>query len=409
MNDPIFCALAFGSVNITASNRYIPCCNTIHDSVNPVPMSAMGVGQSPATRLNISSVVEVRKSLAEGVWHKSCGLCQNAEKVGAQSMRIIWNDALQQYTIPVTAEADPKDIRFMSLAFGTKCNSKCMTCSPSSSDFWYDEYMHIWRDDAKEKVKARKVIPIIVTNDNTIEILETFPNVEHITLLGGEPTIVEEHNTLLQTLIASGKSKNISLTYVTNLTGISDELIEQWQSFKHISIMVSIDGIGLSDEYIRYPFKWSKVETNLRKVLELHRSKQASVGLSCTASMFNCLDIADLLLYWYELCEEYDNLSNGLYINKVTTPAYTGCNIMSDEHRQEAIERLKEVKAIFDADSNLNLSYTNSASLLIDWLDKPRASNELIENAKHFILESDKFRNRHIKNYIPKVWEDLFT
>jgi len=249
------------------------------------------------------------------------------------------------------------------------------------------------------------ILSITAHDDESIDILRSFPNVEHITLLGGEPTILSEHDALISYLITSGRSNNISLSYVTNLTGISDNLIDSWKKFKHVSIMASIDGVGSVNEYVRYPFKWNKIDTNLRKVFELSRTGTVNVGLSCTASMFNCIGLADLLLYWYDMCTEYNQYVS-VYINKVVQPSYTATNIMSSVHREEGIAKLNSLKA--QLKNRGDVPNTSTIDVLVDWLSQPIASDSEIALSKHFITESDTFRNRNIKDYIPEVWNELY-
>jgi len=52
-------------------------------------------------------------------------------------------------------------------------------------------------------------------------------------------------------LIEQGRSKDITLGYVTNLTGVRDELLELWDQFNMKHITVSIDGVGKVNEYQR--------------------------------------------------------------------------------------------------------------------------------------------------------------
>ena len=348
----------------------------------------------PTERFNGSWMKDVRRELKEGIWPITCGLCKQAEQQGGQSMRQIWNSELSKYSIPIVEVVDPADVKYMSAAFSNKCNSKCMTCSPVSSTLWAEEFKIIWPSNV--------VATPVANTHSAAELYKLFPNVEHVSLLGGEPTVMDEHDTFVKGFISTGQSANIQLTYVTNLTGISDELISDWGHFKHVSIMASIDGIGLTNDYIRYPVKWGKVETNLRKLL-LASNRKLTIGLSCTASMFNCGDIADLFLYWHNICKEYNN-SESAYINIVVSPAYTACDILSDRYRFAVIDKLKKTKDILDSSP-----LCSSLSNLIDKLVTVRASDQTIINAKHFISESDKFRNRHIKDYLPEVWEDLFN
>jgi len=330
-------------------------------------------------------------------------LCEREEKIASQSMRQIWNSTLKEYDIPMVEQIDPINIRFVSIGFSNKCNSKCMMCGPGNSNLWNDEYKYIWKNNPNKYSEYDRVMSIIAHDDESIEILRSFPNVEHITLLGGEPTILSEHDALISYLITSGRSSNISLSYVTNLTGISDSLIDSWKSFKHVSIMASIDGVGSVNEYIRYPFKWNKIDTNLRKVFELSRTGTIDVGLSCTASMFNCIGLADLLLYWCNMCSEYNQYVS-VYVNKVVQPSYTAVNIMSSNHREEGIAKLNSLKELLQNRDTI----PDTIDVLIDWMSHPVADDSEVALSKHFITESDNFRNRSIKDYIPEVWNELY-
>lgn len=398
---PIFCALAFGSVNVTPSNKYIPCCSTTPGLISIKQDQRREM--SPVNRINMDSLVSVRRSLLKGEWHPACKLCEREEKIASQSMRQIWNSTLKEYDIPKVEQIDPISIRFVSIGFSNKCNSKCMMCGPSNSSLWNDEYKYIWKNNPIKYSEHDGVMSITAHDDESIEILRSFPNVEHITLLGGEPTILSEHDALISYLITSGRSSNISLSYVTNLTGISDSLIDSWKKFKHVSIMASIDGVGSVNEYIRYPFKWNKIDTNLRKVFELSRTGTIDVGLSCTASMFNCIGLADLFLYWCDMCTEYNQYVS-VYVNKVVQPSYTATNIMSSAHREVSIAKLTSLKELLQNRDTI----PDTIDVLIDWMSQPVANDSQIALSKHFITESDKFRNRSIKDYIPEVWNELY-
>ena len=80
------------------------------------------------------------------------------------------------------------------------------------------------------------------------KLIDTFPNVQRISFIGGEPTISDEHIEFLKMLIAKGTNKNIGLSYVTNLTGVTEELLELWDKFYRVHISVSIDGFDKVNE-----------------------------------------------------------------------------------------------------------------------------------------------------------------
>ena len=180
MKDPIYCALAFGSASIDGGG-YKSCCNLVNTG---------GVEKKPyADNLNHNNLIEIRKQLRKGDWPSDCKNCLDSEKVSGTSMRTIWNVALQDYDIPMNIEVDPNDVHFLDLTFSNKCNSKCITCNPYSSDQWGKEYNTIWKIESEEDNHLK----INITKDQTLDIYTLFPNLKRIAFVGGEPTIMEEH------------------------------------------------------------------------------------------------------------------------------------------------------------------------------------------------------------------------
>jgi hypothetical protein len=324
-------------------------------------------------------------------------------------MRTIWNSALEAYPIALTEEVAPENVHMLDLSFGSKCNSKCMTCSPGCSNFWEDEWTHIWKiTPADAAVKYGNPINLTVTD--ALLLAETYPNVRNISFIGGEPTILDEHFAFLKALVDSGRSSRIKLSYVTNLTGISDELISLWKTFEHVSCTVSIDGFGPVNEYIRYPIKWTKVEHNLRMYLDLAKSnKKFNVGLSCTMSIYNCLHVDQMLKFWYDIITEYGIGAPSVNVNRAYYPLPANINTLPAAYRKLSVVKLQALKELIIPDTIMDTrSFLASIDLLISWLSEDNIhAARLRTDARMFIEASDKYRNRHIKDFIPELWAEL--
>jgi len=76
----------------------------------------------------------------------------------------------------------------------------------------------------------------------------------------------------LKRLIEQGRSKDITLGYVTNLTGVRDELLELWINCNMKHITVSIDGVGKVNEYQRYLSR-GKVVNQLEQVKSIEEKE----------------------------------------------------------------------------------------------------------------------------------------
>lgn len=422
VNKTIYCAQAFGSAAINSSGEYIPCCNIRNSDWDFAVYKDPNIKKlEPKDRINIKNLRNVRKELIDGVWPKVCENCRVAESNGVQSMRTIWNKELGHVDIPASEYVDPNDIRYLDLTFSTKCNSKCMTCNHYSSDFWEEEYNHIWETTGPD------IDRINIKDAQADKLVAQFPNVERISFIGGEPTISDEHVRYLRKLIEVGRSSNIKISYVTNLTGINDELVELWKHFKHVHVAVSIDAYGKVNEYIRYPFKWQKVESNLRNLFQMVLdSENGTIGaritasLSCTVSMYNAIQCFELLEFWFNLTTEYGSETNsiidgtGCFVNCVSNPEHALVSLLSTEYRQQGIDKgndLLEKIAIYESNNpakSVNSGLKDSIKLTMAWLSEPQIHDEVyLKNAKHFITASDLFRKRHIKDYIPELWEEL--
>lgn len=427
---PIYCALAFGSASINSYGEYIPCCNIRTTSWENVKDSnnKMMLISPPRSRINADNLKEVRRSLMNGDWPKVCENCKEAENAGVGSMRMIWNRGLEEFNIPMMEHVDPNNIRYLDLTFSTKCNSKCITCNIDLSEFWTEEWNKIWRIKPEEQRQFKRVC---ITDGKAKQLVQDFPNVERIAFIGGEPIISEEHYTFLKLLVAEGKSKNIRISYVTNLTGLTDELIDIWKSFKGVHISVSIDGYQKVNEYIRYPFKWSKIDNNLNTMLKMVQNSvnypsdgntQFSMGLSCTVSLFNAIQAPDLLEYWYDLLCTYktgdqgDTLAHhcGSFVNRVSHPDYALVSLLSEEYRKAGIDKIdrllnkieNDIQTI--ANHEVNHGFIESLKLVRAWLTEPQIVNSVyLSQNKHFIEESDEFRNRKLVDFIPELQDEL--
>lgn len=403
MNEPIYCGLAFGSVSINLYGQYIPCCGVVPSEL---PNKPIDKNLSPIELHNSKILVDIRDKLKNGVWHPACGNCQRAEESGLDSMRTIWNKTIN--TAPMDTVVDPENVVYLDLSFGSRCNSKCMTCNSTNSDQWPEEDAFIW-----------KWIPVEASHslsaEDSIRLLNTFPNVNRVNFIGGEPTILDEHYTFLKTLVDTGRSKNISLGYVTNLTGINDELVELWQHFQYVIASVSIDAYKEVNEYIRYPIKWNKVESNLLRYANLTQQPQFDLGLSCTVSIFNILTVVDLFEFWIDNVPQFNSSANGTlkhhgwFLNRVTSPAHLNLGLLPLEYRQQGLEKMYKLKErIINEGNNLSPSCINSVNLMIDWMNEPQIINpKECTNAVHFIEQSDIFRKRSIENYIPGLVQVL--
>ena len=146
-------------------------------------------------------------------------------------------------------------LQFVDIRNTNVCNLKCRYCGPHFSSQWAEELA---------------VFPIIKTQEltNYKQILIT-DSLHWMYFTGGEPLVNGEHWQLLEELITSGMSKQISLMYSSNLTTLkykNKDIINIWRQFKHVQIHCSIDAVGEPLENIRSGTNWEKIKSNLTQL-----------------------------------------------------------------------------------------------------------------------------------------------
>ena len=200
-----------------------------------------------------------------------------------------------------TVVDNPK-IRYFDVRLSNLCNLKCRMCWPHFSSQIVKE----------QKEFAKAGLPTHYKNYDVIEwdtellwegIKHNLIAVEEISFVGGEPTLHQGIDTLLDKLVETGQCKTIRLKYTTNLTNIQPKTLEYMKQFKNTVINGSIDGVGSTNDYIRFPSDWQTIEKNIFKLINLRRIKykhwrETSLTLTPVIQIYNVFNIKDLV-WWY--------------------------------------------------------------------------------------------------------------
>jgi organic radical activating enzyme len=385
----MYCALVHNGAYINNNSEFKPCCNVVNfKSTDTTPIINE---ECLSKRLNDPKIVKIREQLSQDVWPSECKSCSDNELQGIPSLRQIHSSRVHApESIKSVLTFD--DIYLLHLGTGNKCNSKCMTCHPHSSNLWKDEFEYI--HDIKV---TKKYVSVMSDINYTMYLATSIKNIQQITFIGGEPTIEENYEILLDYFVKNNLSKNMHIEFVTNLTNI-ENIAKYLASFREVTVIVSIDGVGPINDYIRYPIKWEKVKLNLSKLLEI---SNVNTCLSLTPSAFNCIHLDQILKFWKEITNsEYPSIS----FNNIDFPKYARMDVLPLTYRKVGIEKLELLKSQITS---------QHLSVLIDKLiielSVPQTSDiQQLEILRKFIKKSDIFRNRNIKFFIPELYEELF-
>lgn len=408
---PLYCALAFNSVSFGAHGGSRPCCavDTYYWTERKHKLNEYQ--NDLKTWFNNPDLVELRQDLLDGKWNPICNLCKIREEAGQPSTREIFNNTLSQVEErtgrdwhETTAEIDNFDnIFLLDITVGNKCNSACLMCNQSASSLWAQEQVAIngpFPYTLEEMWFAEEHVPNLVDN---------LPNLTALQFVGGEPTINDDHVALLERLISRGKSQDISLGYVTNLTNISKDLIELWSHFGTKHITISVDGVGKVNEYQRYPFTWEKVTSQLENIKNITNTGKFFVGLSLTVTSINILSLDETLNWWEDQVLSNDSFQKTLpHIQCVNNPAHLDPSFMPAKMKQECENTMKRIEQMC-IDRGLGDKYlpvlNNIRNNVLEIEVHPEEQKYRWNQMKEYLGKLDKHRRRDIFEYLPFMRE----
>jgi hypothetical protein len=203
-----------------------------------------------------------------GINSSFCQRCWDKESVGLVSKRQTDNELDQIYS-----RLDPSYIK-IDAAIGDVCNAACRICGPDSSTMW-QKIVPTWED--------RSVDPTIWA--------EAMASANHILQLdfgGGEPwaNAVPEQTALLKKIISLDRKHLVKIRYNTNGSLWPTRLIKLLEQFRQVEITLSLDDIESRFEYNRWPLKWSVVQDNINKFVQLQQTSNVKITVNFTVSVF---------------------------------------------------------------------------------------------------------------------------
>lgn len=246
------CALAYHGMMVDRVGTILPCClyqEGDHASLIPYHDSAQYLSKIRQP---------MHDDFVAGKKHPGCSRCYEEESLGTNSFRIVTNLVSNGHC----QEYSP--IHHLHLRLGNLCNLKCMMCFPAASSAISSErYTH--RDQFRPLGMQLESLPIMDTWW-TSEIFKQWfkqmvPELQKLAFTGGEPLLIPEVIDFLDMAVTFNPSMHIVLN--TNLTLLTTRMIDVLQELPNITVIISLEGTGPMNDYIRYPSKWHVIDKNI--------------------------------------------------------------------------------------------------------------------------------------------------
>ena len=354
---------------------------------------------------NSAHMKKIRTQMLSNEKPDACSLCWKNEKEAKVSRRTkILNDtqnplldmdtAISYTDKDGTSRYQPT---FFDLRFGNVCNLKCTMCHPSSSNFWYSDYIQLhnrmsyFDEDVEIKLKKHGKKYIDTTNsykwyedEKFWEDLESYSSsIDTLYFVGGEPMLIERHFKYLEYFVQKGLSHNITIQYDTNLTMLYEKYINIWKNFKKVELTVSIDSLTDRNNYIRFPSKWNKIVKNISEVKKI---ENIHVAISYTWQILNAYNVLDMLNWASE-----QKIKVSFRILRV--PEMYEVKILPVSNKKELIDMYS------------SSPYKQKLSHLINYLEanKDYEDKESLELCFETLSKLDKIRGTDYKKTFPEL------
>lgn len=394
MSEKKFCILPWTHFASEPTGTVRPCCiatEVIQDGNTSYNLEKHSVKEI----FHSGYMKKMRQDFRDGRFPSACSVCKLNEDNGVESKREQHNRwSIQSRNIDLPDfESEPVSPADLQIILSNKCNLKCRSCNGVYSTKWIQESIdrNLFDDSYVKEFKALHV------GDKFIESLDSWVSyIRHLEYMGGEPTFQDEFRILTDKIIQTGKAKNIILSFSSNMSISAESILEKLcENFSHVSLNMSLDGIGNRFEYIRHGAKWSVVRGNILSYISLMYKDLAkfSTSVTHTVSWLNAY-------YVSEFFEEMYNIDPKLriYINLVHSPEHLNSAHLPVSVKQEIIFKLKSY-------SELRPIYKIAIENLISHLQGSISDSDLFLHGIQMTKNADVYRQEDYTKVFPEMYE----
>lgn len=384
LKSPGFCALPFTHVCVFPNGDAVPCCISKRD-FNFGNTNKQSFKEIYSTS-NEKLIEFRRKFINSDSLPDTCEACKGTFSSSSDSYRETSNLILADHLKSLNFQTEEELINNQSYAYfdvrvSNLCNLRCVYCNHGESS-----------RIAEELVKQGNDVTVLINSikENKLDylamILDNLPHITKMYFCGGEPLLLKEHYEILDLLIKLGYSKNIQLSYNTNLMqlGLKDQnILDYWKHFKDILVAASIDATDSQLSYIRDSSDWEVIYDNLTKIKK--SDLNIRIVLTPVLTVLNVFYLPSLIeiVLKDDLIEE-----NDINILSVQGREYLKPSVLPDHIKKQVLELYKGYK-VYD--------------FISEQLFAEPSSNEQMQILKSVLASNDQLRNKNFAEVFPEL------
>ena len=242
-------------------------------------------------------------------------------------------------TSPARGLIDGRIFEIQVKAFGNQCNLDCYMCMP------YDSTQRIKSLDhnelsLQEVFDESSIFEGLKTKSRDINILisqvkEFAPYIYNLKLIGGEPLVMKKYYDLLDAIIDTGEAHNIKIKYQTNMSVLTYgkyNFLDYVDKFDLFEITVSLDSIGVANDYIRRRSDWEQIKSN---IIKLQEYDNVQINVNGAISFLSVLRFHELIK-WFN---DNSNLFTQINWSNIRNPEKLRANMLPDKIKEDLIPK----------------------------------------------------------------------
>ena len=324
----------------------------------------------------IRPITQAVATLTKNEWPDPCATCAVIEKQNR-------NDSIRGGGTSAYATYQPDDIT-LEIRPGNVCNFACQTCWPEASSRVAQFHHQAGLIDIKN-LNSESI-------DNFDFLLPIKHRVKDVILLGGEPFYDKN---CLKFLDWALHNLTANITMFTNGSHVDWEWVDNYPGT--VTMVFSIDAVGVPAEYIRFGTVWSDVYSNF---VQAQKHAKVQLRVNITTSVYNYYyisDVVDLLLNNWPAVVTFGTPSRPHLLESTIPVAQRSSTISKLEQTVNKVQNAQ-------IESGQKANTTNALTAIINNL-KTQPWNQA-EHGKlcEFIEKMDHVKKIAIRDYCNELW-----
>ena len=291
-----FCYAPWTNIHINTTGTYKTCCAGTDEigDLRVIPIKDL---------LSDQKLASIKQSLYQNNTHPNCTICTRQEQHSSVSERTWYSDIAEHQSV-VVSHTDAQQIQNLDIRWSNTCNLSCVYCDREASSQWA-----ALKRQPVERLDYTNTLPglleFIDSNRSTIK---------NLALLGGEPLLQKENDSLLDVI-----ANHVHINVITNLSVPleNNRIFQKLLSKDNVMWDISFETVEDRFEYVRHGSNWSLMLKNIQYLKDATRDKPGhNIGITSQYSVYNAMNLSELhqqfadhnlpMMRWNEL--QYPNV-----------------------------------------------------------------------------------------------------